>query len=59
MSRMREVACVALTSDQEVDPIAWEQTMDYLCRLMLEQYFQRHPRAPKNEENNGTGMGVL
>lgn len=44
MSRLKYVRCIAVETERAVDPIAWEQTTDFLCRLMLAEYFKRHPQ---------------
>lgn len=43
MPKFPPIKCVVVESDQEVDPVAWDQAINILCHLAIKEYFARHP----------------
>lgn len=47
MPKFPPIKCVTVESDKEVDPVAWEQTIETLCHWAIKEYFSRHPEVPR------------
>ena len=45
MPKLHPVKCVALESDEAVDPAAWDQALGIICRLLIDEYFARRSKS--------------
>lgn len=54
MSRLRDVRCTVLQIEEEVDPVRWEQTIEFIARLLIEQHFKERPPKKGFEPKGGS-----
>lgn len=54
MPKLHQVNCVAIESSQAADPAAWDQALEIICRLLIDEYFAR--RSKSAHANVGTSL---
>lgn len=60
MKSSRPITCLALESDQEADPLLWDQALHIIAEGLIREYFARHPeiRRPASGRFPSTPSGA-
>lgn len=50
MPKLNDIRCVVVESEKEIDPHQFDAALGILCRLLLREYYRRHPELTCPQE---------